>query len=75
MAVGTQSYQTARQVADATSQSGTDSTLMEFGACATSLRSILYQDRPLAQAEIRFIESHFHVLEMAYLRWKRTHSV
>ena len=75
MAVGTQLHQTAREVADATGQPGTDSTLMEFGACAAALRTILYQDRPLAEAEIRFMDSHFKVLEMAYLRWKRRHSV
>lgn len=66
MAVETQLHQTAREVADAIGQPGTDSTLMEFGASAVALRSILYQDRPLAEAEIRFIENHFQVLEMAY---------
>jgi hypothetical protein len=75
MAVSTQSSQTARKVANATGQPDTDSTLMEFGACAAALRSILYQDRPLSEAEIRFMDSHFKILEMAYLRWKRTHIV
>ena len=58
MAVDTQLHQTARAVAEATGQPGTDSTLMEFGACAVALRSLLYQDRPLAEAEFRFMDNH-----------------
>ena len=73
MVVGAPLYQTAREVADATDQPGTDSTLMEFGACAVALRNVLYQDRSLAEAEFRFMDNHFQVLEMAYLRWKRKH--
>ena len=57
MVIQTQLHQTAREVAEATGQPGTDSTLMEFGACAVSLRNIPYQDKPLAEAEIRFIEN------------------
>lgn len=75
MAVGTQLPQTAKDVAEATGQPRTDSTLMEFGACTAALRSILYEDRPLAEAEIRFMENHFQVLEMAHLRWKRKHGI
>jgi hypothetical protein len=37
------------------------------------LRNMLYQDRPLNGAEFVFIDNHFQVLEMAYLRWKRKH--
>jgi hypothetical protein len=44
-----------------------------FGKCAVVLRSVLYQDRSLSEAEFHFMENHFHVLEMAYLRWKRKH--
>lgn len=73
MVVETPLHQTAREVAEAVGQPGTDSTLMEFGACAVALRSILYQDRPLAEAEFRFMDNHFHLLEIAYLRWKRKH--
>lgn len=72
MVVGTL-CQTAREVAEATGQSGTNSTLMEFGACAVALRNILYQDKPLTDLEFLFMENHLQVLEMAYLRWKRKH--
>jgi hypothetical protein len=75
MVVETQLDHTAREVAEATGQPETDSTLMEFGACAVALRSILYQDRQLADTEIRFMENHFQILEMAYLRWKRKHEI
>jgi hypothetical protein len=44
-----------------------------FGKCTVVLRSVLYQDRSLSEAEFHFMENHFHVLEMAYLRWKRKH--
>ncbi|MEP6959368.1 MAG: hypothetical protein ABI980_11625 [Nitrospirota bacterium] len=64
--------QTAREVAEATGQSGMNSTLMEFGACAVALSNILYQDKPLTDVEFRFMENHFQVIEMAYL-WKRKH--
>ncbi|MFI5247358.1 MAG: hypothetical protein ACHQWV_02255 [Nitrospirales bacterium] len=50
-----------------------DDTLREFGKCAEVLRDVLDQDRPLYGAEFVFIDNHFQVLEMAYLRWKRKH--
>ena len=45
-----------------------------FGECSVTLRNILYQDDLLSEAECLHIDNHFHVLEMAYLRWKRKHS-
>ena len=48
--------------------------MQRFGECAVALRDILYQDAPLSEAECLHIDNHFHVLEMAYLRWKRKHS-
>lgn len=71
MAVGIQSHQTFRENSDTTGQP--DATLTEFGACAVAMRKALYQDRPLTETEFRFMENHFKVLEMAYLRWKRKH--
>ena len=49
------------------------SALKEFGHCAENIRKVFYQDEPLADTEFFFIENHFRVLEMAYLRWKRKH--
>jgi len=47
--------------------------LKEFGHCAENMRKVLYQDAALSDTEFFFIENHFRVLEMAYLRWKRKH--
>ena len=49
------------------------SALKEFGHCAENLRKVLYEDEALSDTEFFFIENHFRVLEMAYLRWKRKH--
>jgi len=38
-----------------------------------ALRDVLYQDRSLTEAEFLFMDNHFQVLQMAYLRWKRKH--
>lgn len=65
--------QIAREVADANDQNQTDITLREFGKCAVALREVLYQDRALTEAELLFMENHFQVAQMAYLRWKRKH--
>lgn len=74
MAVETQLPQTAREVANAKDTNETDNTLREFGKYAVALRSVLYQDRSLNDVEMLFIENHFQVVQMAYLRWKRKHS-
>jgi hypothetical protein len=34
---------------------------------------VLHQDRSLNEVEMLFIENHFQVVQMAYLRWKRKH--
>jgi hypothetical protein len=74
MAVETLLAQTAREVVDAKEHNDTDHTLMEFGKCAVDLRNVLYQDRALNEVEFLFIENHFQVVQMAYLRWKRKHT-
>ena len=56
------------------SPQGEKNSVQRFGECAVALRDILYQDAPLNDAECLHIDNHFHVLEMAYLRWKRKHS-
>ena len=65
--------QTPCELADAKDQNETDDTLREFGKCAVALRNVLYQDRALQTMEFHFIDNHFQVLQMAYLRWKRKH--
>jgi hypothetical protein len=73
LAVETLLGQTARDVADAKEANHTDDTLREFGKCAVALCTVLHQDRPLSEGEFLFMENHFRVLEVAYLRWKRKH--
>ena len=50
-----------------------NSILKEFGQRAVVLRTMLYQDRSLSEVEFFFMDNHFQLLEMAYLRWKRKH--
>jgi len=73
MAVETLFAQTAREVVSAKDNNETDNTLREFGKCAVALRNVLHQDRALNEVELLYIENHFQVLQMAYLRWKRKH--
>lgn len=47
--------------------------LRQFGDCASTLRDLLYDDRALDPEEFLFMDKHFQVLHMAYLRWKRVH--
>jgi hypothetical protein len=47
--------------------------LREFAQCASALRDLLYDDRALDEEEFLFMDNHFQVLQMAYLRWKRRH--
>lgn len=66
--------QTANEVGDAKDENQTDNTLREFGKCAVGMRDVLYQDRSLNEAEFLFMDNHFQLLQMAYLRWKRKHN-
>lgn len=47
--------------------------LHRFGECASLLRDMLYDDRELDEEEFIFIDKHFQILNIAYLRWKRKH--
>ena len=47
--------------------------LHRFGQCAGVLRDVLYDDRGIDDEEFVFIDRHFQILQMAYLRWKRKH--
>jgi hypothetical protein len=65
--------QTAREVADAKDQNEMANTLREFGKSVVALRDLKDQDRSFTDMELLFIENHFQVIQMAYLRWKRKH--
>ena len=45
--------------------------LKRFAECAVAMRNILQQDGEIGEAEFAFIDNHFHVLDMAYFRWKQ----
>lgn len=47
--------------------------LHRFGQCASVLRDVLYDDSALDEEEFVFIDKHFQILNLAYLRWKRKH--
>ena len=67
------SAQIAREVADAKDQNEMANILREFGKSVVALRHMMDQDRSLTDMEVLFIENHFQVIQMAYLRWKRKH--
>jgi len=71
MTVEPRMAQPAREVSDATDPNERDHMLRKFGTCAAALRNVLHQDRLANEVEFLFIESHFQVILMAYLRWKR----
>jgi len=47
--------------------------LHQFSQCAAVLRDVLYDDRAVDDEEFIFIDKHFQILQIAYLRWKRKH--
>lgn len=51
----------------------TSEALREFAQCASALRDLLYDDRPLDDEEFLFMKNHFQNLQMAFLSWKRRH--
>ncbi|HZH48836.1 MAG TPA: hypothetical protein VFD86_03620 [Nitrospira sp.] len=55
------------------SKSDEGSSLKRFAECAVGMRNIFYQDGILSEPEFLFMDNHFKVLEMAYLRWKDKH--
>ena len=71
MASKSLSARTIHDAADSCTDSGAN--LKQFGECATALRQALYQDAALSDTEFLFMDNHFQVLQMAYLRWKRKH--
>jgi len=67
------SSQAAQETADAKDQNEMAIILKEFGRSVAALRGMMDQDRSLTDMELLFIENHFQVIQMAYLRWKRKH--
>jgi hypothetical protein len=65
--------QIAREVVDAKDQNEMANILREFGKSVVALRDVMDQDRSFSNMELLFIENHFQVIQMAYLRWKRKH--
>jgi len=65
----------AREDAAAKGKNELDHAIMEFGKCVVALRDLLDQDRSLNDIGMLFIENHFYVLQMAYVRWKRKQSI
>ena len=51
------------------------SILREFGKSVVALCEVMDQGRSLTDMELLFIENHFQVIQMAYLRWKRKHTI
>lgn len=72
-AVNTMVAQPLHEMTDAKHANDTEERLRVFAKYAVALRNVLYEDKPLNEMEIVFIENHFQVLEMAFLRWKRQH--
>ena len=67
------SSQTTRKEADAKDQKEMANILREFGQSAVALCDVMDQGRSFTDMELLFIENHFQVIQMAYLRWKRKH--
>jgi hypothetical protein len=65
------SFSKARAEVDAKDQIEMTNTLRGFGNSAIALCDVMDQGRSLTDMELLFIENHFQVIQMAYLRWKR----
>ena len=62
LTVNTLVTESPQEVADAQNANETNETLRAFANYAVGLRSVLYEDKPLNEMELLFIENHFHVL-------------
>ena len=70
-AVDTRLAQPACEAADTKDHKETDHTLREFWKSIAALRTVLDRGRSFNDLELRLLENHFHVLQMAYRRAKR----
>lgn len=73
MTVKSDAHQTASETNDPKDQTAMANTLRDFGKSAMALRDVMDQNRSFSDMELLFIENHFQVIQMAYLRWKRNH--
>ena len=63
--------QGVREEEEAKNQHEMTTTLRAFGKSTVALCDVMDQGRSLTDMELLFIENHFQVIQMAYLRWKR----
>ena len=47
--------------------------LREFAQCASAVRDLLYDDRPLDDEQFLFMNNHCQNLQTAYRRWQQRH--
>jgi len=69
--VETVSVQTASKRSEGEDKYKREDALRAFGKRTLALCKELHQYGPLDEVEFQFMDTHFQVLEMAYLRWKR----
>ena len=55
------------------SERSADTTRRDVRVLQCDERDMLYDDRELDEEEFIFIDKHFQILNIAYLRWKRKH--
>jgi len=67
--------QIAREKVDAKDRNEMAYILREFGKSVVALCEVMDQGRSLTDMKLLFIENHFQVIQMAYLRWKRKHTI
>jgi hypothetical protein len=70
-AVDTRLAQPACEVTDAKDDKETDHTLRELWKSTAALRTVLDRGRSFNDLELRLLEKHFHVLQMAYRGMKQ----
>jgi hypothetical protein len=70
-AVETQLAQPACEMTDAKHHKETDHILREFLKSTAALRTVLDRGRSFNDLELRLLEKHFHVLQMAYRGMKQ----
>ena len=70
-AVETQLAQPAYEVTDAQHHKETGHTLRKFCKSTAALRTVLGRGGSFNDLELRLLENHFHVLQMAYRGTKR----